>query len=803
MKLFYVDDQLVDLRPNTVIAQTLQTFDPGRMGSVLTNYTSSLRIPITSNNKRIFRNLENSKAKSDIPFSSLSCKYIENGIPIIMNGRVILNEVDEDYSISVFGGPWGFFKIIETRKMWDLDFSGINAQWTQAARDGYRNTTTGIVQALVDDGRLTQNDASTAPTIENQGGVLKPPQIYYHTVVESIFDSAGFAYTGDIFTNDVYKKLALPLSLIYNDPKFIDDKSFFAATGNPNQVIVDPVSPVDVIFDANITQGADNYYDGVSRYVVTNSDTALAFFRMQLFYNLVIEVTGGTVDIRIEMTGYLPEEILNVGSGTYADGFIDSTGYKDGDEARITIQTNSGTPTIEIISGSFYSTPLTGLTLGTDNIFPSIPPDGYIYFEKLFEDINQVDFLKEFCIRFGVQITQVNNVLHVNTLNKILDDTSGQDWTTKRDRVSNSIKYSFSSYGRTNVLKSPVDTEFTPELTSGYGDGRFEIPNENLKESTTLYTSIYSISEMVTTFGVFMLKLNLEPDVAQFARMPGNRLFFVRDNYDFEPSVLYDAIDRTDYKVGYYIDPDQDYSVGWQFFIDTFYQKFVDRCLRRVRLIERFYNLSDLDIYKFDQQVPIWDNQERFLVTKITNRVSGKICKVQLLKIEANPAVTYIENRLDISITDYMERSGEVANVFDYLEQVSAQITNNEPLYTIRMELIENIAGNPTWQTTFDNGTDTEVLSTTGNGSVQIDTIPDASTSVSANVLKTNNDGNGPDGFPIVFGWVEWLKNGVQVHTATFDSSMHSSLWGLNYTFTGCAPGDTLKVVVRENGTTP
>jgi hypothetical protein len=119
--------------------------------------------------------------------------------------------------------------------------------------------------------------------------------------------------------------------------------------------------------------------------------------------------------------------------------------------------------------------------------------------------------------------------------------------------------------------------------------------------------------------------------------MPGNRLFFVRDKYDFEPPVLYDTIDRTDYKVGFYFDPNEDREMSWQYFIDQFHQKYIDRSLRKVRLIEREYNLSDLDIYKFDQQVPIWDDGERFLVTKIINRVTRKVCKVELLKIEANP----------------------------------------------------------------------------------------------------------------------------------------------------------------------
>jgi len=802
MRLLYVNDRLIDLKPGQLIAQTLQVFDPGRLGSVVTNYTSSIRIPRTSNNDTTIGYLWNTKTKSNYPYTSLSCRYIENGFPLIRNGRVVVNEVTEsDYSLTVYSGPFGFFERIVNKTLWDLDFSDINGPWTQSVRDGYRNASTGIVQALVDDGRLDQNSASTAPTIENQGAAVKPPQIYYHTVLQKIFETFGFLYDGDIFTNEIFLKIAMPLSVIYNDTAWMEAKSFLAGVPG-TQEMFDPAIEEAVLFNTGVKQGPDGFYDGVSEYVVANPDTPDRYFRLVFFADLTLEVTGGTVDIKMEVTGHSPSTVPNVGTGSHSVSFQPPNGLKDGDVIKVTLVKNTGSPAIEIIGGVFYTVPLSGAT--GEEFFPTITQE-YVYFQKLFENILIVDFLKEFCVRFGCQITQVNNTLKVNTLNKILDDNSGPDWTAKRDRVANKIKYAFSTYGKTNYFKAGSDSDFTPDLTDNYGDGSFEIPNENLKDSATIYTSIFDVTEMITTFGVFMLKLNLEPPDPAFpemTRMPGKRLFFVRQNYDYEPPVLYDAVDRTDYKVGYYYDPGQTYEMSWQFFIDNFQKKFVERCLRRVRLVEREYNLSDLDIYKFDQQVPIWDNGERFLVTKINNRVSGKICGVQLLKIEPNPKVTYIENIIDAAIVDYMERMGESLSIIDYLEGVSGSIINNLPLAYLRMELVESVTGNPTWQTTFDNGPDTVLLTCIGNLYTDNDSI-DIASSISANVLKTNNDGNGPNGFPVITGWVEWLKNGVRVHTATFNSSMHSSGWGLNYTFTGLVSGDTLKVIVRENGTTP
>jgi len=794
MKELYVNEQIVDLHQNTVIAQTLQVFDPGRLGSVVTNYTSSIRLPKTFRNEQILGFLSNSKTKSTVPYSSLSCRYMEDGLPIIRNARVIINEVAEDYALTIYSGPWGFFELIQDKTLWDLDFSDLNGPWTEATRDGYRNAVTGILQALLDDGLI---ESVSPPVINYQEDVIRSPQVYYHTVVEKIFSTFGFEYTGDVFDYDIYKKLAMPLAVVYKDQRFVEAK-IFSAAADGEQIIVNPVSPVNVVFDQNVKQGSDNFYDGNSEYIVSNTDTPDGYFRMQVRSDLTIVVTGGTVDILIESTGFTPTSELNKGSGTYSLLFVATTGHKDGDVTKVTITTNSGTPTVEIINGVFYNYPYSGIEDENDESFLPTIVSEYVYFQKLFEEVKLLDFLREFCVRFNVQITQINNVLHVNTLNYILDDRSGPNWTVKRDAGQpDRIKYIFNTYGRTNVLKTPINSTFTPDITSVYGDAQFEIPNENLKELTTIYTSIFYATQMINTFGVFMLKLNVRRIneislLPELVRHPGNRLFFVRDKYDFEPDVLYDSVDRDDYLAAYFFDPNQDYELSWQLFLDNFQQKFIDRCLRAVRLIERTYNLSDLDIYAFNQQVPVWDNGERFLVTKIINRVARKKVKVELLKIEPNPEHYFISgsgNEITGALEDTMEVLGDT----------------ELPELTIQMELDETVTGNPTWEAAFDNGSDTDTLQTIGNGSSDSGTLTGhvGALDVDANVLKTDNDGFGTPTFPAATGWVEWLRNGVQEHTAVFDSSGPSSSFGLNYTYPDVSAIDTLKVIVHEDGTTP
>ena len=792
MKLLYVDGQVVDLYPNTVIAQTLQVFDPGRLGSVVTNYTASIKAPHSRNNDLIFGFLT-SKTKTDIPYSSLSCRYFENGFQIIRNARIVITESNEqDINFTIYSGPWGFFELISQKTLWDLDFSDINGPWTETTRDGYRNATTGILQALLDDGQL---ESLTPPLINYQEDVIRCPQIYYHTIVEKIFSTFNFTAEGDIFTNDIYKKLAMPLATVYKDPRFLNSKVFSAAADGA-QVMVNP-SGVSVIFNQNVKQGTDEFYDGVSEYVVVNPDTAAQYFKMRFQTDISITVSGGTVDIKLEATGYSPDSELNKGTGSYSLSLAAVSGLKDADIVKVTITTNTGTPTVTITNAVFFSYPITGLEGSVNDTYVGNIVPLYVYFQKLFEKVNLLDFLREFCVRFNVQITQMNNVLQVNTLNKILDIRTGPDWTTKRHKGPEQIKYSFSTYGRTNVLATPIDSTFTPDITSVYGDASFEIPNENLKEQLTVYTSLMQATQMITTFGVFLLNLNLKQInevslLPEFVRYPGNRLFFVRERYDEEPEVVYESVNRNDYLVAYFFDPRQPYELSWQLFIDNFHQKFIDRCLRKVRLIERVYNLSDLDIFKFNQQEPIWDNGERFLVTKIANRVSKKLAKVELLKIDPNPENFFTQgnaNNISGNITFPLPLFGN----------------NLDPHLTVQMELVETVTGNPTWETTFDNSEDTEVLGCTGNGDTDIETGMNhhGVLDVDADVLKTDNDGFGTPTFPTDTGWVEWLRNGVQVHTDTFTTGSPSGSQGLNFTYLDVKAWETLKVIVHEDGTTP
>jgi hypothetical protein len=624
MKLLYINNTLVDLYPDTVIAQTLQAFEVGQLGSVRANYTNRIKIPKTGTNRKALEFSDDVKSSSVFPYTSHSARYIENGIEIIRNGVVDLKETADAFELNIYSGPIGFFDFIKTKKLWDLDFSNLNGAWGSPAQDGYRAATTGIIAPVVHDGRLEFN----SPNIVRQGGIIKHPFIYYHTVIDKIFSTGGYAKSGAIFDDAFYKSLVMPLSLTYA-PGFIQAKAFSAAAVG-TQSIVDPVAHVNVQFPNVSFDGDDKFYDGTDEYTVNNPDTTAGYFHCVFKSNLNITVTDGTVDIVLEIAGPAPatDTKVNVGSGNH-ELQASSPGMRHGDIARVKIIKNTGTPTVTINSGIFFNIPRTGIV--GDEFLTSITAT-YVYFNLLFEDINQIDFLKDFCIRFNVKMTERNGVIECKTMDEIIDNRSGAvDWTTKRSIGEEKLHYAFNSLGRNNYFTYPKD-DMGPDLSEDYAKGLFTIANENITENAGVYDSLFNMSQMITTFSVFMVDMNVKPNGPNYGRNPGIKLYLVRTKYSHEPNVIYDALARDDYKVAYFIDPKQEHSMHWQYFIDTYYTKFVAK-LQKAKVVTRKYILSEVDIHSFDQLKPVYDSGDYFIVTRISNFIPGQLTEVELFKI--------------------------------------------------------------------------------------------------------------------------------------------------------------------------
>jgi hypothetical protein len=84
--------------------------------------------------------------------------------------------------------------------------------------------------------------------------------------------------------------------------------------------------------------------------------------------------------------------------------------------------------------------------------------------------------------------------------------------------------------------------------------------------------------------------------------------------------------------LGHFIDQTQTKDTGFQYFIDQFYHSFRES-IQRTKTITKYFNITPLDIQSYDQHIPIWDGRAYYIIASIDKFVSGKITKVELLKV--------------------------------------------------------------------------------------------------------------------------------------------------------------------------
>lgn len=168
----------------------------------------------------------------------------------------------------------------------------------------------------------------------------------------------------------------------------------------------------------------------------------------------------------------------------------------------------------------------------------------------------------------------------------------------------------------TSVLIQLTDYDVTGLVTAVSFDG-----------TKTLVTT--DITYTGSGFGV----LYALPDVtrASMSGQPGLKLLISRDRVNPEQTIIFNSTPRSDYKVGLFEQPDESTGAGFQRFIDAYYNRF-GKSLQKIKLLTRYYDLSEMDILSFDKHKLIYDDGY-YLVLSIENYVPGELTKVNILKV--------------------------------------------------------------------------------------------------------------------------------------------------------------------------
>jgi hypothetical protein len=624
MTLIYIADSLVDLFPDTKIAISIQRVDVNNPSARYVSRTNEISLPLTANNLSIFE-IESDKSYSTKVYTVLDCRVVQNGYELIGNGRAFCTKVEGYMRVQIYDTDVDYFQSLKDINVYDLLLSTGNgytsAAYTTAGIAALRNTTTGIVTAYCDWGRGFDTNYHL-------------PFFYYRNLILALAnklniqasDIAGAKMNADI-GNMAFTLANSPLE--YNT-KFKDLYNI-VSTNSTEQFFLSGFPAVVFATDSVISQGSVSTHNGAEIAFPSPVGLGIDWITIELSLSFRMAVSSAVIgddgDIAlVRDRGGVITVLDSVGFVAASSSFIVEANInvtinvQSGDKFKIKWETVPG------VRGRFYA---------NEQIIrftPVLTPlRNYFFFNNFLPlDVTADDILKDWVVRFGVVFkTLPTGQLAIRYLQEILSDVNGAiDWSNKKAR-DQSVVYK-PTFANNNYYKYANDTK-----SNGQGRGNITVFGDLLQQIKTVFTSVFN--SCVTRFNA---KINsayfqaYDATSTSFSdvkkEIPLTLVKIRTRNTLTEPFKNYNG-NVGDYRIAYFEDPLYE-STSFTYFLDKYYPILQD-ALQNNKLITRYYNLNDKDIFDYDPFKMIYDNGEYYLVNKIENYVSGQLTKVELLRI--------------------------------------------------------------------------------------------------------------------------------------------------------------------------
>ena len=631
--LIYIDNQLVDLLPDTVVATTFKAFDIGDITSRNASFTNRFRLPKTPANKQVFAFADNVNSGTDKPYKRLTARVVQDGIEILRSATVVLRESDKYFNIELYDGTRTFFSLLGEKTLSDL--------WQNPLP---QNTDYSLTESVIE--YIWFNDGSLNESV-GELDFAGRPAIKYIDILNRIITENGYTKSGDVFSDTTLNALYLVTPMFedrYNY-KFKAPREFEAL--RDTSAVFNASSSGTLINFTNVIHNG-GLYDGTNTYKVTDPIFGGTYFLCNAFAVLVIDsivFSGGATRLRVALSSGSGNYVINdiTAAGVYFFELSDNIGTdplgnpvtvvigNDGQEIYVTTRTtdNLGTPT-----GSAVVTFGDGTSFRVECLRDNPGATTYLNAGGVMPDLSQVDFLRDFAIRTGTLFRERNGVLECKTIAEIIDDRANAvDWTNKRDlSFQEEITYEFRDYAQNNHLRYQTGDDLTDEET---GQGNISIDNENIELETEMYSSPFTSSHTrkhgnQTAGFITAAEIPIVED-GEDANDPEMRLLMVRDKRTSEPTL---SDENDSYKVGYFEDVDgvEGKDAGFAHVVDTVYSTLQSH-LQKAKTVTRYYNLSVVDIVSLDLFKLVFDSGAYYLINTVENFVPGRATKVQLFKV--------------------------------------------------------------------------------------------------------------------------------------------------------------------------
>jgi hypothetical protein len=324
LRALYINNRAVDILPETVIAITYQTNELSELENRQANYTNTFSIPATNDNRIALGFSDTVQTESFLPYNKLRCDYFQNGIQIIANGVAIIEAFDGlNFNITVYSGIFFFFDFIGEKDLSYIDWSDLNHDYLPEAicieNENYINGDSNVNFPQMHWGAPYLYDSGTSvPFIDIR---YLQPCIRFSYVIERIFNFLGYSYEGEIFDEDVYKKIALTVNTkeYYEDETGLENRGFKLALNasrtlsfgqyHPNGTNIMEVNLLNAFSNSSFTNDLFPCAEGLINYDNIHGDVIASkgWYGWLDWYNINRNTTSyvsnfrGQVDIDIRM----------------------------------------------------------------------------------------------------------------------------------------------------------------------------------------------------------------------------------------------------------------------------------------------------------------------------------------------------------------------------------------------------------------------------------------------------------------------------------------------------------------------
>lgn len=210
----------LDLYDNVSIPINKSIIDIQNIAERKSDFSKTITLPGTSNNNNIFSNIfnlarsvQNDETYNFAPDFNPSLKadaiLYKNGI-VQLQGYLqltninVLDDYEIEYEIIIIGRTANLFQDLGEKKLSELNLSAFNHVWNLANISASWSAPIGVgyYYGLIEYG-------ASANEITHYIDQLQP-QIYLKTIIQAIFDDAGYRFNSDFFNTTTFKSLVVP-----------------------------------------------------------------------------------------------------------------------------------------------------------------------------------------------------------------------------------------------------------------------------------------------------------------------------------------------------------------------------------------------------------------------------------------------------------------------------------------------------------------------------------------------------------------------------------------------------------------